>query len=98
MALTPETSAALKQAIEAIVQECGDDPQYAHLVEALQSAEDAIPESEGHAPEHGDAPERDSEDDDFSFETAEKRHKEARKPKSKPEGDDHENPFAKGEK
>jgi hypothetical protein len=53
MALTPETAGALKDALDAVIQQCGDDPQYADLIDSLKAAEQAIPSGEGHAA-HGD--------------------------------------------
>ena|SRR5690348_3050694 len=106
MALTPETSAALKDALDAVISECGDHPEYAHLVEALQAAEAAIPQSEGHAPDHAahdaapadDAapaghPADDAGSADDMFAAAEAKHKDASKKKRAAAGG-HDNPFA----
>lgn len=38
MALTPETIDALKQALDAVVSEAGDDPKYAELADHLNAA------------------------------------------------------------
>lgn len=69
MALTPETEKALSDALAAVIDECGDDPAYADLVDALSSAQDALPEKPDaepeHAPEHEhDAPPADDKTDE----------------------------------
>lgn len=84
MALSPETTDALRKALDAVVQECGDDPAYAELVDHLEAAQDALPEADEAEP-------RDGEDDDHSFETAEKRMASRRKGGDSDGG----NPFAK---
>ena len=98
MALTPETADALKQALEAVIQECGDTPGYEDLVAKLQDAEQAIPDVSGEGADHGGEHGADNGDDaqsaDDMFAHAEQAHKERRKAK----GDDHENPFAKDAK
>lgn len=40
--LSPETEQALSQALDAVIQEAGDDPQYASLVQHLTEAQDSL--------------------------------------------------------
>jgi hypothetical protein len=73
MALTPESARALKAAIEGVVRDVGDDPKYKDLIGALKDVESTV----GGAEESkSKAPKRDSAGDDYSFETAQKRHTE----------------------
>lgn len=61
------TLSALAKAIDAVKKEAGDSEDHKALVEALSGVSkhiDAAPAKSS----------RDSEDDDYSFETAEKRH------------------------
>lgn len=44
MPLTPETTDALKQALDAVVAEAGNDPKYTSLVDGLQAATTALDE------------------------------------------------------
>lgn len=99
MPLSPETLSALDEAIKAVVEECGDDPQYGSLVENLNQAGDAIEDISSGEPadEGGKEP---PEDDPYSFDHAEKKLKERRAARKKPpadgEADDQrkDNPFA----
>jgi len=71
--LTPESTRALKAAIEGVVRDVGDDPKYKDLIGALKDVESTV----GGAEESkSKAPKRDSAGDDYSFETAQKRHTE----------------------
>jgi hypothetical protein len=73
MALTPESTRALKAAIEGVVRDCGDDPKYKDLIGTLKDVESTV----GGAEESkSKAPKRDGAGDDYSFETAQKRHTE----------------------
>ena len=95
MALSPETLKALGDALDAVVQEAGDSPEYAQLVNHLTAASGALPEVSDE-PDGDPVPPRDSAEDDYSFETAEARHAEkraAKKPKSK-DDEDKEDPLA----
>lgn len=100
MPLSPETLSALDEAIKAVVEECGDDPQYDSLVENLNQAGDAIEDiSSGEPADKGGADEP-PEDDPYSFDHAEKKLKERRAARKKPPADDtaddqkKDNPFA----
>lgn len=73
MALSPETIDALEQALTAVIEEAGDDPEHAGLVEALSAAQEQLGggEAEGEVM---------PEDDPESFEHAEKKFAERRRP------------------
>lgn len=53
--LSPETEQALAQALDAVIQEAGDDPQYASLVQHLTEAQDSLGSAEA-APTDDAAP------------------------------------------
>jgi hypothetical protein len=73
MALNPHSAQALSKAIATIVNECGSDPRYKALIGTLKDVESTV----GGAEESkSKAPKRDSAGDDYSFETAQKRHTE----------------------
>lgn len=80
MALNPENTKALTDAIDAIVQSCGKDPKYAQLIDKLKSVQEDV---------RGDADNdvglRDGANDNYSFETAQKRHVAARKQAAPPQ-------------
>jgi hypothetical protein len=62
---------ALARAIRDVKQEAGNNDEHKALVEAL----DRVHQQIGGAPDAGKSKsERDSEDDDYSFDAAEKRH------------------------
>jgi hypothetical protein len=51
MSLTPQTADALGQALDAVIAECGDDPQYHDLIQHLGEAQQSLQGAEGdHAP------------------------------------------------
>lgn len=77
MALSPETLDALEQALTAVIDEAGDDPQFADLAAALQDAQHALSGLEG--ADHEAAEPRDGDEDAHSFDVAEKRMTERRK-------------------
>ncbi len=72
MALTPESKRALRDAISTIVREAGDDPEFKDLLGTLESVRSDLGGPDADAPKE----ERDGEDDPYSFETAQKRHRE----------------------
>jgi hypothetical protein len=69
MALTQRDRRTLQSAIGTIVRHCGGDSKYKDLVGHLKTVEGDLTTA---AP----APGRDGPDDDYSFETAQKRHSE----------------------
>lgn len=73
--LSPETLATLEQALNAVIEEAGDDPQLEELVAQLEQARDAIPAGDEGPPADEaaeEAPDDEEERDPFSFEDAEK--------------------------
>jgi hypothetical protein len=96
--LSPETIKALDDALGAVIEEAGDDPQYADLVDALTAAQHAATaagDGGGGGGEHAAPPAAEPDGDegspDFdphSFDHAEKAMTKRRKDaKGKPEGD-----------
>jgi hypothetical protein len=81
MPLSPDTLDALESALGAVIDEAGDDPQYAELVSALADAQQA-----SSSIEPAEAETRDGPDDDSSFATAEQRMKDARSAPPEPDG------------
>lgn len=73
MALTPESTRALTEAIDAIVKACGDDPTYKDLIGKLKDVETDVGGAAESDPKEA---ERDSDKDDYSFDTAQSRHTE----------------------
>lgn len=61
MALTPETIDALKSALEAVVAEAGDDPQYGELVTNLTGATEALDSIDDQGGADPDKPPADAE-------------------------------------
>ncbi|HEU4975281.1 MAG TPA: hypothetical protein VFT50_09345 [Baekduia sp.] len=78
--LSPETMQALEEALSAVVEEAGDSPEYADLVASLTSAQDALQQLEGADGEKAEG--ADAASDDYSFDVAEKRMADRRKPKA----------------
>lgn len=87
--LTSETRAALAQALDAVMNEAGDDPAAEALVNALTEAQDALesmPDDSGEveqepvedapepeAPEDSEEMPEKEEEDPYSFDTAKKK-------------------------
>lgn len=102
MPLSPETLSALDEALTAVIDEAGDDPQYAKLVDDLTAARGEIDNADdGDGPDSESDPKDAAQDDEFK--AAEAEHVTRRKARKKPkdEGDkpvdagaDGGNPFA----
>lgn len=74
MALSPSTQRAVTRAISALTSEVGEVPQFKDLLDSMKRAVGSRSEGDGAAT--SDLPGRDGEDDDYSFDTAARRHKE----------------------
>ena len=99
MPLSNETLSALDDALGAVIDEAGDDPKYADLVDSLTAAKEATQGIE----EGADDPtgKADEADDPSSFDFAERELKKRRDARKKPPadggdnaGDQKGNPFA----
>lgn len=72
MALSPSTRRAVTRAIEALHNEVGGAQEYKDLLSSMKTAVGSGAGEDAPAP--SDAPARDGEDDDYSFDTAQRRH------------------------
>jgi len=66
--LTPENIKGLSEAIDAVIEQCGDEPKYAPLVSSLTEAANALDHLHG----NGKVEPVDPEDDPETFEGAQK--------------------------
>lgn len=67
--LSPETTKALEDALDAVIEECGDAPEYEELTKHLAAAKSALPE--GGAKDDEPAEDEPSEDEDEPKDEAE---------------------------
>ena len=74
MALSPTTERALTRAIKMLHSEVGEVPEYKGLLDSMKQAVGSG--DGGDEFSQRDHPERDGEKDDYSFDTAQRRHKE----------------------
>jgi hypothetical protein len=70
MALTPQTKDMLDQALTAVIGECGNDPEYADLIAALQSAHEALAHIHPGGAGHPAAADQGQQPDAHSFDYA----------------------------